>query len=127
MIVDASAVLAILFNETDAGFFRETMLKSGIRLISAVNHVEVSIKVDVSPALAEQYASLLRSAGLRIVSVTPEQAEIARAAYARFGKGRHPARLNLGDCFAYALSRTSGRPLLFKGGDFVLTDVLAAR
>lgn len=129
MIVDASAVLAILLEEPEGPLFSETLFASDDRhVMSPINYLEAAIKVD-SPehrAKSDQLDPVLKLHDVSMAFVTPEQAEIARQAYRTYGKGNHPARLNLGDCFAYALSKARGEPLLFKGDDFRLTDVEAA-
>lgn len=125
MIVDASAILAIVLDEPDAAVFAEAIARAPDPCISAVNWLEVAIRVDragdASTSLAFDRFTAERQISVRPVS--PEHAQLAREAHISFGKGRHPARLNLGDCFAYALARDSGRPLLFKGGDFARTDI----
>jgi ribonuclease VapC len=129
MIVDASAILAILLDEPDAPILSEALLSSEDRhAMSPVNYLEAAIKIDSPPhrAKAEDLNPLLRVHDISLAFVTPEQALIAREAYRRFGKGNHKAKLNLGDCFAYALAKARGEPLLFKGDDFRLTDVEAA-
>lgn len=129
MIVDASAVLAILLDEPEGRTFSELLLTSDDRhAMSPVNYLEAAVKVD-SPAhrtKSQDLDPLLKVHDVSLAFVTPEQAQFAREAYQRFGKGNHPARLNLGDCFAYALSKARGEPLLFKGNDFRQTDVKAA-
>ena len=129
MIVDASAVLAILLDEPESRQFADTLLEADDRhVMSPINYLEAAIKVD-SPqyrAKAEDLDPLLKVYDISMTFITPEQAEIARHAYRTYGKGNHPAKLNLGDCFAYALSKARGEPLLFKGDDFRQTDVEAA-
>ena len=128
MIIDTSAVLAILFAEEDAAQFAAAIAGAEQRLMSAATYLEAGIVVDnqLGPAAGRQLDLLLARASIRIEPVTKEQAEIARQAYLDFGKGNHPARLNFGDCFYYALSKSSGLPLLFKGRDFTATDIVAA-
>jgi ribonuclease VapC len=129
MIVDASALLSILFEEADgAEFKRHLAVTLGPHAMSPVNYLEAAVRVDKLPApgKSRELDNLIAAADIQIATVTPEQARLAREAYQKFGKGMHPARLNLGDCFAYALSKARGEPLLFKGGDFRLTDVEAA-
>jgi ribonuclease VapC len=127
MIVDASALLAILLREPERPRFRELIALAAEPVISPMNFVEAAIRAD---ALGEEERlgldRLLQISGIAIVQVTGEQAQLARDAYRKFGKGNHPARLNLGDCFAYALAKARNEPLLFKGDDFRLTDVEAA-
>lgn len=128
MIVDASALLAIVLGETDRERFYTSLGRSSSSAVSAVNYVEAGIRADGDrvPARGEFLDEIIERFGVSVASVTPEQATIAREAYRRFGKGNHPARLNLGDCFAYALAKARGEPLLFKGDDFAKTDIAAA-
>ena len=121
MIVDTSALLAILFQEQDAEYFAAAIASAGSRRMSAASFLEAAINVDSAGDAGA--SAFLRRARIEIVPVTFEQAQIARQAYLDFGKGRHPAGLNFGDCFAYALVRESGEPLLFKGNDFDKTDI----
>ena len=125
MIVDSSAIIAILFNEPDAALYAAAIANAQSCRISAANYVEAAVVVDSqSPvAGARQFDAFIRRAGIVIEPVTEEHALLARQAYADFGKGRHPAGLNFGDCFSYALAIASGEPLLFKGNDFSKTDV----
>jgi ribonuclease VapC len=96
--------------------------------MSAANYLEAGIVIDnqIGAAAGRQFDALIARAGIRVEAVTREHADIARLAYLDFGKGNHPARLNFGDCFAYALSKSTDRPLLFKGDDFSKTDVQSA-
>ncbi|HEY5818061.1 MAG TPA: type II toxin-antitoxin system VapC family toxin [Mesorhizobium sp.] len=129
MIVDASALLAILFEEPDARKMENILGETPDDLVmSPVNYLEAAVRVDQfkSEEKALKFDALIQAAKIEIVPVTAEQAYLAREAYKRFGKGNHAAKLNLGDCFAYALSKTRGEPLLFKGDDFRQTDVEAA-
>ena len=129
MILDASAVIAILRDEPEAARFAQAIQDAEHRRISAVNYVEAAAVVDGSrdPVASRQFDDLLREARVTIEPVTQVQARIAREAYRDFGKGSgHPARLNFGDCFAYALARAMGEPLLYKGDDFPHTDVASA-
>jgi ribonuclease VapC len=128
MIVDSSAIIAILRNEPDAGAMIEALQEASVRRISAVTYVEAAVVADNDrhPVLSRRLDELVRNAQMRIEPVTAGQAEIARQAYRDFGKGRHKAGLNLGDCFAYALAKEMGEALLFKGDDFCHTDVEAA-
>ena len=128
MIVDASAVLAILYGEPEEEIFRQAIAHADTPQISAVNFVEVAIRVDRENSLlaVNKLSDFLDLARLVIAPVTPGQAFLARRAYAEYGKGRHPAGLNLGDCFAYALAKDQAAPLLFKGSDFSQTDIVAA-
>jgi ribonuclease VapC len=128
MILDSSAIIAILRNEKDAAVISKAMQQAPVRRISAVTYVESGIVTDSNrdPLLSRQFDELLRIVGIHIESVTTEQAKIARQAYRDFGKGRHRAGLNFGDCFAYALAKEMDEPLLFKGDDFQHTDVEVA-
>jgi len=130
VIADTSAIIAILRDEADAPSYADALVRADERLISAGTYLETAIVVDSNrdPVLSGRLADLLAAADLAIEPVTVRQAEIARQAYRDFGKGSgHPAGLNFGDCFAYALARETGQALLFKGEDFSLTDVRSAR
>jgi ribonuclease VapC len=127
IVVDASAILAIYLDEPDAADYEERISKATVSLISPVNYWEVMARIrgrsgERGVGAAER---LMKSLGVVVEAVTPTQGLTAVTASARFGKG-HPARLNMGDCFAYALSKTTGAPLLFKGQDFPQTDIAAA-
>ncbi len=128
MIVDSSAILAILFAEPDAAVFAAAMSAADSCKISAATFVEVAVVVEAQTKGRgnSQLDAFLRRAGLVIEPVTEEQGHLARQAYSDFGKGRHPASLNFGDCFSYALAKASGEALLFKGGDFSRTDIESA-
>ncbi|MGA2183268.1 MAG: type II toxin-antitoxin system VapC family toxin [Bryobacteraceae bacterium] len=129
MIVDTSALLAILRDEPEAAACARAIESVPIRRISAANFLEAAIVLDGSrdPIVSRRFDDLLREARLLIEPVTEAQARTAREAYRDFGKGiGHPARLNFGDCFAYALAKSTGEPLLFKGNDFTHTDLTAA-
>ncbi|MRH87842.1 PIN domain-containing protein [Nocardia sp. SYP-A9097] len=129
MIVDASALLAILKDEPECAEFLETIAAATNPMMSVVNHLEVAIKVDrdPDPLFARRADELIKRLRLELQPVTLEQAAAARAAYRDFGKGSgHPAQLNFGDCFAYALASEAGEPLLYKGNDFVHTDIRPA-
>jgi ribonuclease VapC len=129
LIVDTSALIAILRDEPDAARYVEALASASSVRMSAANYVEAAIVVDANrdPVLSRRLDDLLVAAEVSVEPVTKEHADIARAAYRDFGKGSgHPAGLNFGDCFSYALARASGRPLLFKGEDFSRTDVESA-
>jgi ribonuclease VapC len=129
MIVDTSALVAILFAEDDAAVYAEAIEAAPRRAISAAGYVEAGAVVDRSgdPVARRRLDELLAVADIVVEPVTAEQARVAREAYRDFGKGSgHPAGLNFGDCFAYALARVRGEPLLWKGDDFGHTDVAVA-
>jgi ribonuclease VapC len=129
MIVDTSALIAILRDDPDATEFANAIASATVRRISAANYLEAAAVIDGShePIASRRFDDLIREAQLRIEPVTEAQAQTARAAYRDFGRGSgHPARLNFGDCFAYALAKALNEPLLFKGDDFVHTDIVAA-
>lgn len=125
MVIDTSAVLAVLQLEPEAESFAKLIEAAEVRRISAVSVLEAGIVAEARKGRpgAEELDAFLQQGGFVIEAFDAEQAEVAREAYRRFGKGRHEAALNLGDCAAYALARTSGEPLLFKGADFSRTDV----
>ena len=129
MIIDASALIAILRDEPEARTFAKAIASTNIRRVSAVNYVEAAAVIDASrnPVASRRLDDLFREAQLIIETVTEAQARIAREAYRDFGKGSgHPAGLNFGDCFAYALAKATGEPILFKGDDFSRTDLSPA-
>jgi ribonuclease VapC len=128
MIVDTSAVLAILFNEEDAETHARAISEAESRRMSAVNFVEAAIVVEAqtNERGSRQFDAFFRRAKIVVEPVTEEQAHAARQAYTDFGKAHHAAGLNFGDCFAYALAKLTGEPLLFKGQDFRKTDLEAA-
>lgn len=126
MIIDSSALIAILRAEPDAQAYASAIADASSRRVSAVNFVESAVVIDASrdPIATRRFDEFIREASISIEPVTEAQAQIAREAYRDFGKGSgHKARLNFGDCFAYALAKTMGEPLLFKGSDFAHTDV----
>jgi len=129
MIVDASALIAILRDEPEAALFAHAIAQAATRRISAANYLEAALVIDGSrdPVVSRRFDDLVNAAGLSIEPVTENHVRVAREAYRDFGKGSgHAAQLNFGDCFAYALARSTGEPLLFKGGDFVHTDIRPA-
>jgi ribonuclease VapC len=128
MIVDSSAILAILFDERGAEAYARAIAEAEACSISAVNYVAVAIVVEAQTREggSRQFDAFFRRASIGIEPVTEEQAHLARQAYTDFGKGRHRAGLNFGDCFAYALAKAKGEALLFKGEDFKRTDVASA-
>jgi ribonuclease VapC len=126
LIVDTSALIAILRDEDDAPDIALAIERSEIRRISAANYLETAVVIDASrdPIASRRFDELIDTAELRIEPVTHAQARIARDAYRDFGKGSgHKAGLNFGDCFAYALAKSTGEALLFKGDDFSHTDL----
>lgn len=126
MIVDTSALVALLRDEPEAAAFADLLRAAPRRLLSAASYVELAAVVDGRGDAVATGAldAWLAAWGIEIVPLSVAQAQLAREAYRRFGRGSgHPARLNLGDCFAYALARDLGEPLLFKGADFALTDI----
>ncbi len=129
MIIDSSAVVAIVRDEPDAAALAEAMLRAGRLRMSAATYLETSIVIEArrDPVTVRVVDTILSRFGIEIESFTAEHAEIARAAYRDFGRGSgHPARLNLGDCFSYALAKATGEALLYKGDDFVHTDIRSA-
>jgi ribonuclease VapC len=129
MIIDTSSIIAILRDEADAASHARAIADATERRLSAVSFVESAVVVDASrdPFATRRFDDLIREAGISIEPVTENQAQIARQAYRDFGRGSgHPAKLNFGDCFAYALARELNEPLLFKGDDFAHTDIFAA-
>lgn len=128
MILDTSAMVAILYREAEAVTFAQLIHDADACRISVANHVELSMVVEsqLGPEGMRQADAFFRRAGVTIEAVTVEHGELARQAFLDFGKGRHKAGLNFGDCFAYALAKATGEPLLFKGNDFPLTDIAAA-
>jgi ribonuclease VapC len=125
VIVDTSVIIAILKDEQDANVIGAALSRSRDCRMSAVSYVEAGIVVDSNrnPILSRRFDDLLRDVEISVEPVTLNQARIAREAYRDFGKGRHKAGLNLGDCFAYALAKETGEALLFKGDDFCHTDI----
>ena len=125
MVVDTSAVLAILQDEPERRRLNEALEAADSRVMSVATFVEASLVIE-SRFGAEglhHLDQLIDRAGMVLAPVDLEQARVARAAFGRFGKGRHPAALNFGDCFSYALAQVLGEPLLFKGDDFSHTDI----
>lgn len=125
MVLDSSAVMALLLDESDADSMRLAIADSATRLMSAATLVEASLVIENrnGEAGGRELDLLISRLGIVIVPVDAEQAAEARRGWRRFGRGRHAAALNYGDLFSYALSRTTGEPLLFKGEDFARTDV----
>lgn len=128
MVIDSSVLIAILSAEADSEKYEAAIDEDSIRIVSAATVLETAIVVEnrLGEAGGRELDTLLYRVPIQIVDVTAEQIEVARYAYRKYGKGRHRAGLNFGDCFSYALSKVSGEPLLFKGEDFAETDVRAA-
>ena len=128
MVVDSSALLAIMFDEPERTRFVEAIADDLVRMVAAPTVLETAIvlagRKGMDPAF--DIDAILDVLALRVIAFGSEEARAARHAYFAFGKGRHPARLNFGDCISYAVAKTTGEPLLFKGDDFSLTDILAA-
>jgi ribonuclease VapC len=127
MVVDTSALIALLSMEPESARLAVALESDATRLISAATVVEAGLVIEsrYGPAGGRELDLLIAKAGLSTEAVTAEQADVARDAWRRFGKGRHSAGLNFGDCFSYALAKVTGEPLLFKGDDFTHTDIAA--
>ena len=125
MVLDTSALLALLLDEPEAEEFRAAVEEDTTRLVSAATLLETALVIEARKGEpgGRELDALIHKAGIVVVAVDPEHVSEARRAYRRFGKGRHAAGLNFGDVFAYALARTSGERLLFKGDDFAKTDI----
>jgi ribonuclease VapC len=125
MVIDTSAIIAVLLNEANGVAIARVVESSSQRLLSAANLLEASIVIESRKGETggRELDLLLYRASIEVVAVDQVQAEIARIAWRRFGKGRHPAGLNYGDCFAYALAKSRRLPLLFQGDDFARTDI----
>jgi len=125
MTLDTSALAAIFFGEPEAALFTQLIHGADRCLISAANFLELSIIIEgqIGPLAGRQCDTFFRRAQIIVEPVTVEQVYLARQAFLDFGKGRHPAGLNFGDCFSYALAKVTGEPLLFKGEDFKKTDI----
>jgi len=128
MVIDTSALIAILFGEPEALSFTRAVADESRKLISAFNDLETGIVVEARKGEAggRELDLLLHRAQIEIVAMTADQAELARTAWRKYGRGNHPAGLNIGDCCAYALAKYSGESLLFKGNDFSQTDIRPA-
>lgn len=125
MVIDTSALAAIFFAEPERQKFLSAITAAENRLISAATMLETGIVLEgrQGAAAGREFDLFMVRANLQIVPVDAEQAELARSAWRKYGKGRHPAALNFGDCFTYALAKATGEPLLAKGTDFSLTDI----
>jgi ribonuclease VapC len=128
IVIDSSAIIAILNDEPERRVFNEAIEQADDCLISTASFVEASIVIDNQRGYdgLRDFDLFIVSAGIELVPVDADQAHIARQAYRQYGKGRHRAALNFGDCFSYALAKATGLPLLFMGNDFAETDLLAA-
>jgi ribonuclease VapC len=129
MVIDTSALLAVFLAEPERKPFLDLITQAETRLMSAANVLETGIVLEAKrgEAAGREFDLFVVRAALQVVPVDGEQVEIARSAWRKFGKGRHSAALNFGDCFAYALAKLSGEPLLAKGTDFAQTDLEVCR
>ena len=125
MVIDSSAIIAVLLNEANAAQIAEAIDSGSQRLLSAASLLEASVVIESrkGEAAGRELDLLIYRAAIEVVAVDQDQVEIARIAWRRYGKGRHPAGLNYGDCFSYALARSRGLPLLFQGEEFSRTDI----
>ena len=125
MVIDSSAIIVVLLNEANAAQIAEAIDSGSQRLLSAASLLEASIVIESrkGEAAGRELDLLIYRAAIEVVAVDQDQVEIARIAWRRYGKGRHPAGLNYSDCFSYALARSRGLPLLFQGEDFSRTDI----
>lgn len=125
MIVDASAVLTVLFGEEGAAEYDRAMVEAPHCRMSVANFLEAAMVLEsrIGASGGRDLDAFIEETPIELAPVTADHAHAARRAWRRFGKGNHPAGLNFGDCFAYALAETTGEPLLFKGADFPLTDI----
>ncbi|CAN7456367.1 type II toxin-antitoxin system VapC family toxin [Phyllobacterium sp. LjRoot231] len=126
MVIDTSAIVAIALNESEAASFEQQIANDAVRLISAATVLETTMVIEtrLGEEGGRELDLWLYKAGVDIVTVDTDQMDAARHAWRRYGKGRHPAGLNYGDCFSYALAITRQEPLLFKGDDFSKTDII---
>ncbi len=125
MVIDTSALIAILLDQPERRSMNEKIEADAVRLLSAASFVETALVIEtrLGEAGGRELDLLIHRAEIEVVPVDADQAEIARRAFRRFDRGRHPAGLNFGDCFSYALARASGEPLLFKGADFARSEI----
>jgi ribonuclease VapC len=128
MVVDTSALVAIFLLEHEAERFAHAILEAPRAAISAANYLETGIILDgrLGQQDSVELDEFIANVGLEVEPVTADQVRLARRAYRTYGRGNHPAGLNFGDCFAYALAKATGLPLLFKGADFAQTDITPA-
>ncbi len=129
MVIDTSALVAMLTDESDAAQLEGCVAEDPVRMMSTASYLEAAIVIEsrFGESGGRELDLWLHRASVDLVAVDADQAEAARAAYRQYGKGRHRAGLNYGDCFSYALAKVSGQPLLFKGDDFGQTDIVAAQ
>jgi ribonuclease VapC len=129
MVIDTSALAAIFFGEPERQKFMDAIITDGSRLVSAATMLETGIVLEgrQGEAAGREFDLFAMRAGLQVVPFDAEQAELARSAWREFGKGRHPAGLNFGDCFSYALAKSTGEPLLAKGTEFAKTDIVISK
>ncbi len=129
MVVDTSALISLLLDEADAPRIARAIEAASVRLISAANFFETSMVIESKKGDAggRELELLLYRSMIEVIPADQDQTEIARRAWRRYGKGRHPAALNFGDCFAYALAKQRQLPLLFRGNDFARTDIQVLR
>ncbi len=125
MVVDTSALVAILRKEPEAADFKRRLIEDPVVFVSTATYVETAMVLEgrFGQAAGEELERLLFDVGAEFVPLVKDHAEIARQAFVQYGKGRHPAGLNFGDCMSYALAKATGEPLLYKGDDFSRTDV----
>jgi len=126
MIVDTSALICLMREEPESAWMVPLFSRNfGMLKMSTANYLEAAIVIDANddPVLSERLDAIIAHFAVELIPVSQHHARIAREAYRTYGKGKHAARLNFGDCFAYALARTTGEPLLFKGEDFAQTDI----
>ncbi|MEM8643039.1 MAG: type II toxin-antitoxin system VapC family toxin [Cyanobacteria bacterium P01_G01_bin.54] len=125
MIIDPSAVLAMIYAEAEAEIFLKLITQYQPCLLASPSYVELSIVLGTRHGEKglKNLDLLLKELSITVVPFTPKQAQLGAEAFLKFGKGRHPAKLNMGDCFSYALAKNTGQPLLFKGNDFSRTDI----
>src|ERR1700689_1578471 len=126
MVIDTSALAAIFFHKPERDAFRNAIIAASSRLISAATVLEAGMVVEGrrGGGAGREFDLFIVRAQIQIVPIDAELADLARSAWRKYGKGRHPAGLNFGDCFSYALSKATGEPLLAKGADFASTDVV---
>ena len=128
MVIDSSALIAILLQEPERGPFIDAISTADRCLLSTANYVETTLVIEsrLGEEGGRELELLIAKAQIELVPISAEMAEVARTAWRKYGKGRHPASLNFGDCFSYALAKISGNSLLFKGNDFSQTDLVPA-